>query len=541
MLARTLACREELIATTIHYTIERAMFDQITASLRNLFIAYAVLTSSVLIAEDKPDVTPGPPPHPEIQREFRAAWIATVANIDWPSQPGLSEEIQKQELAVMLELAAELKMNAIVFQVRPACDALYASKLEPWSEYLSGTQGVGPKTYDPLEFACEEGKRLGLEIHAWFNPYRSAHPSSKSKLAKDHVTNTIPGSVKQYGKYGWLDPGDKAAAQHSLDVVIDVVRRYDIDGVHFDDYFYPYPISEKDSSGKSVEVPFPDDASWNIYCDKTPESDRLSRGDWRRDNVNRFIKKIGEEVHATKPHVRFGVSPFGIWRPGHPESIKGFDQYDKLYADAKLWLEEGWVDYFTPQLYWPIDQKAQSFPILLNWWSEHNPHQRHLWPGMYTSKVGIGEPPWKPREIVNQIITAREQRGSSGHVHFSMKAIAQNYNGLQEALREYNYNQPALIPATDWLADGEAAPSQPKLDQIDKQKISLQCEDGKQPSRWVVHTLHHETWSSEILPGVRSDYNLKTNAEGVHPSRVVAIAVDRLGRESTPTTMDLDQ
>ncbi len=512
----------------------------LNATSRKLLLsvcALILLTDQSSLAEDKPDVPPGPPPFPKVEREFRAAWIATVANIDWPSKPGLPEEEQKKELTEMLELAADLKLNAIVFQVRPACDALYESELEPWSEYLSGTQGVGPKTYDPLAFACEEGKRLGLEIHAWFNPYRSAHPTAKSKLADNHVAIMIPDSVKQYGKYGWLDPGDEAAAKHSLDVVLDVVKRYDIDGVHFDDYFYPYPINKKDESGKEVKVDFPDDSSWKEYCNKTPKSDRLSRDDWRRDNVNRFIKAIGEEVHRTKPHVRYGVSPFGIWRPGYPKSIKGFDQYDAIYADAKLWLEEGWVDYFTPQLYWPIDQKAQSFPVLLNWWSEHNPYGRHLWPGMYTSKVGIGEPAWPAREIVNQIITAREQRGSTGHVHFSMKAISQNYNGIQEALREYTYDKPALVPTTDSLAKDDTKPEKPNVSMIDGGTLSL----DNNASRWVIHTLHHETWTTEVLPGATKEYKAKANSGGLIPVRVVVIAVDELGHESEPTIIYLDQ
>jgi uncharacterized lipoprotein YddW (UPF0748 family) len=314
-------------------------------------------------------------PIPSPQREFRGVWVATVDNIDWPSRSGLPVEQQKAELLAILDRCSALNMNAVVFQVRPSCDALYSSKLEPWSEYLTGADGKAPVPfYDPLAFAVEEAHRRGLELHAWFNPYRARHFVAKSQPSPLHVSRSKPHLVRQYGRYLWLDPSMKEAQDHSIAVIRDVVRRYDIDGVHLDDYFYPY--KEKDAEGK--EISFPDDASYAKYL---AGGGRLESDDWRRENVNVFVKRLYDMVKSEKRWVKFGISPFGIWRPGYPPQIQGFDQYAQLYADARKWLVEGWVDYYTPQLYWRIEQKAQSYPVLLQWWVEQNIQKRNMWPG----------------------------------------------------------------------------------------------------------------------------------------------------------------
>ena len=222
-----------------------------------------------------------PPPTP---REFRAAWVATVANIDWPSKKSLSVEQQKQEIIRIVERAKELKLNALIFQVRAAADALYPSALEPWSEYLTGEQGKMPDPYyDPLKMWVEESHKRGIELHAWFNPYRARHTSAKSPNAPMHIANTNPEIVKSYGGYLWMDPGEDAAAQRTLDVILDVVRRYDIDGVHVDDYFYPYPVNLP-GSVPPVEQDFPDDPSWKRWVDL---GGGLSRADWRRHFIGR--------------------------------------------------------------------------------------------------------------------------------------------------------------------------------------------------------------------------------------------------------------
>ncbi|HEY5914875.1 MAG TPA: family 10 glycosylhydrolase, partial [Verrucomicrobiae bacterium] len=392
--------------------------------------------------------SPATPPKPA--REMRAAWIATVSNIDWPSTNGLTTAQQKAELLAILDRACRLKLNCLMFQVRPGCDALYASDLEPWSEYLTGTMGKAPKPFfDPLLFAVEQAHKRGLELHAWFNPYRARHAAAKSPVARNHISNTRPELVRRYGKSLWLDPGEKQVQDYSLRVIMDVVRRYDIDGVHLDDYFYPY--TEKDRSGG--EMDFPDESSWRRYGQATG----LSRDDWRRENVNVFVHRLYDAVKAAKPRVKVGISPFGIWRPGSPPQIQGYDAYAKLYADSRKWLASGWVDYFAPQLYWSIDSPQQSFPALLKWWSAQNSKGRLLVAGMDSTKASRR---WSPEEIVNQIRLTRETGGAGGHVHWNMKALLRNET-LDAALLRQVYAEPALVPGMPWL--GGQAPAKPTL------------------------------------------------------------------------------
>lgn len=313
---------------------------------------------------------------PGIPREFRAAWIATVANIDWPSRRALTPEQQKAELLNILDVSKQLNLNALIFQARPMCDALYASELEPWSEFLTGTMGKAPEPfYDPLAFIIEEAHKRGLELHVWFNPYRARHPSSRT-MAANHVSHTKPEIVRPYGKYLWLDPAEEETKRHSLAVILDVVRRYRVDGVHLDDYFYPY-------KSYAAGADFPDEEPWQRYL---ASGGTLSRDDWRRGHVNDFVQRFYREVKEANPLVKVGISPFGIYRPGIPAGThSGFDQYAELYADAKLWLNQGWLDYWTPQLYWPIAAEKQSYPVLLKWWVSENQQGRHIWFGNFTS------------------------------------------------------------------------------------------------------------------------------------------------------------
>ncbi len=364
--------------------------------------------------------------------EFRAVWIATVANIDWPSKPGLSEAEQKKEMVEMLDRCKSLNLNAVILQVRPMCDALYESKLEPWSSFLTGTQGQSPG-YDPLSFAVAEAHKRGLEIHAWINPYRAWNPTAKGEPAANHLVKSRPDLAKKYGKHYWLVPTSEEVQKHSLAVTLDIVKRYDIDGIHMDDYFYPYP--ELDANKKSI--PFPDDETWADYQKR---KGTLSREDWRRDAVNQFVKTLYCQVHKAKPWVKVGISPFGIWRPGYPEGIVGFDQYGQLYADASLWFREGWVDYLTPQLYWEIDKPNQSYPRLQDWWVGENRKGRHLW-------IGNGTHRHTPTELTRQIELSRKTPGVTGNVHFSMKHLT----GEKAKALSKLYAEPALIPATPWL------------------------------------------------------------------------------------------
>jgi len=276
---------------------------------------------------------------PSAEREFRAAWVATVANINWPSRPGLSPDQQKKEALALLDVLHDHHFNAVILQVRPQCDALYQSSLEPWSYFLTGVQGEAPEPmYDPLLFWIEEAHKRGIELHAWLNPYR-AHHTTGGEVTGYSIVKTKPELVVQLENgLWWLDPGLKGTQDHSFNVVMDIVKRYDVDGIHFDDYFYPYPSYNNNKD-------FPDNKSWNQY---KINGGKLSRGDWRRENVNTFIKRLYGAIKDEKPHVKFGLSPFGIWRPNNPLAIEGFDQYNQLYADAKLWLNEGWIDYMTP-------------------------------------------------------------------------------------------------------------------------------------------------------------------------------------------------
>lgn len=463
---------------------------------------------------------------PETPREFRAAWVASVANIDWPSQPGLPVAEQKAELRALMDRATQLNMNAIILQVRPAADALYQSPYEPWSEFLTGKQGRPPKPYyDPLEFAVDEAHVRGLELHAWFNPFRAYHYDAKSGFAPSHIKNRRPELVVSYGRYWWLDPGQKDARQYSLDVIVDVARRYDIDGVHLDDYFYPY--TQKNARGRDIS--FPDEKSYQAYV---KQNGPISRPDWRRQNINSFVEQLHEELRRVKPYLRFGISPFGIWRPGNPPQIKGFDAYNRIYADAKKWFNEGWVDYLSPQLYWPIDQYAQSFPVLLEWWQQQNTYNRHLWPGLYTSRA-VNE--WSELEIGRQIRLTRQQKGADGHIHFSIKPLMKNSGNIASRLLNEEYAQPALVPATEWLAGQRPPQPEASLQEIENYiAVTLNPAREMQEWLWVLKVKYGDTWKIMINPGGQQRKTLPAeNYYGSFEGAVVSF-INRLGTESVP-------
>lgn len=457
---------------------------------------------------------------PPLSREFRGVWVATVANIDWPSKPGLPAEQQKAELLDILDKAVELKLNAVVFQVRPMADALYESKLEPWSEYVSGTIGQSPG-YDPLSFVVKQAHARGLELHAWFNPYRARHPSAKSIAPEDHITKRRPDLAKPYGTHFWMNPTHAEVQNHSLAVILDVVKRYDIDGIHIDDYFYPY--KEKGPDGQIIS--FPDDDTWANY---QKSGGRLSRDDWRRDAVNSFVRRMYEQTKAVKPWVKVGISPFGIWRPGHPEGIAGLDQYAELYADAKLWLNQGWVDYFTPQLYWPIAREKQSFPKLLSWWAGENTKHRHLWPGLYTSKASDAKNGWSAKEIADQIAVTRKQKGTDGVIHFSMKALMQNYAGVADELKK-TYAEPALVPESPWLAVGQP-PAKPEVTRDTAAGKPIVRVTAPAGARFIVVRVQADSgWATQFV-GVAEQGPTTIPLTGT--GRVVVSVVDRTGRLS---------
>ncbi|MBH9552630.1 glycoside hydrolase family 10 protein [Inhella gelatinilytica] len=391
---------------------------------------------------------------PALPREFRAAWVATVANIDWPSRKGLDRETQLAEIRATVRQARDLGLNALILQVRTSADALYASRREPWSEYLTGTQGGDPG-YDPLAVWIEQAHAAGLELHAWFNPYRARQSGAQSAQAPDHLSQTQPQWVKRYGKQLWIDPGEPGAVAHTLAVFRDVLSRYAVDGVHIDDYFYPYP--EKDANGQ--EVDFPDEASFATY------GGGLEKADWRRRNVNQLVENLFHLIREVRPTARLGISPFGLMKPSErPPGIQGFSQYDKLYADVELWLAKGWLDYLVPQLYWPRAQTAQAFGPLLQGWMRLNPLGRPIWPGLYTSRITEGPAGaelqsagdtrgWMPDEVAGQIALTRAAVPDGGHVHFSWVALKQNRRGIADHLKAKTYTQAAVPPVLPWLSD----------------------------------------------------------------------------------------
>lgn len=467
---------------------------------------------------------------PAVPREFRAVWVATVDNIDWPSRPGLPVDSAHAELMAILDRAQELRLNAIVLQVRPAADALYRSDLEPWSEYLTGEMGRAPDPssplngWDPLGVAVQEAHRRGMELHAWFNPYRARHPSGESPVAASHIIRRRPDLVRRYGSMMWMDPGEPEVRAQTLAVVLDVVRRYDIDGVHLDDYFYPYP--ETDTATRQP-VDFPDEPSWRRYVQG---GGRLSRSDWRRENVNTLIRELYEGIHREKPWVKFGISPFGIWRPGYPAGQgTRFDQHEQLYADARKWIREGWVDYYTPQLYWAISRPDLSYPVLLRWWVEQNVHGRHMWPGNFTSRVPRE---WRAEEITDQVWVTRGIAGATGNVHFSMRAFMQNPDSLNERLLRGPYRDPALVPATPWLGGTVLPAPRVTYERGVNGAYSLRLQPaGEAPRWWVIRTRRGGAWSVDVLPGIIDVHASTVPPDTPPPDLIVVTPVDRLGIE----------
>ena len=444
-------------------------------------------------------------------REYRAAWIATVDNIDWPSRPGLPVAKQQAELDALVECAAGLRLNALVFQVRTACDALYRSELEPWSEWLTGAEGRAPAPlWDPLQHLLERAHARGIEVHAWFNPFRARHAKATSKPAANHVSRTLPRAVGAYGEYLWLDPGDETARAHTAKVVADVLARYDVDGIHIDDYFYPYP--EKGAV-------FADEASHRRY---RAGGGKLEPDAWRRANVDLMVAELQRLAHAGPRRVKFGISPFGIARPGLPAGIKaGIDQFRDLHADVRKWWREGWCDYLVPQLYWPIAQKAQSYPVLLAWWAEENRSGRVLLAGNHSNKVPGA---WPRDELLEQIARTRAQPGAAGNVFFSMKSLVADAGGLATALRSGPYARPALVPRMPWLDD--VPPAAPKVVRTgDRIRIEPPAD-----ARWtVVYVRAGDGWRLlRVLPASAREF--VADDRGEYTFRVL----DAAGNESPP-------
>lgn len=375
--------------------------------------------------------------------EFRGVWIATVDNIDWPPRNVYDVEAQKADFIRQLELHKRNGMNAVIVQVRPATDAFYPSPYEPWSQWLTGTQGKPPVPfYDPLQFMIEEAHKRGMEFHAWCNPYRANFNIGKASIAPGHVTRLHPEWFLRYGNTLYFDPGNKNGQQWVVKVISDMVQRYDIDAVHMDDYFYPYRIAGKE---------FPDTASYRIY------GNDMSKDDWRRANVDSIITQLSVAIKQEKPWVKFGISPFGVWRnndkdPEGSATQAGVTNYDDLYADILLWLRNGWIDYVAPQLYWEIGFKRADFATLLDWWSKHT-YGRHLYigHGIYRANERASAA-WKDStQLPRQLQLLRQNPNVQGSIYFSSKTFDTNPNGWNDSLRNDYYRLPAQVPPMDWL------------------------------------------------------------------------------------------
>jgi len=365
------------------------------------------------------------------KKELRGVWVASVINIDWPSKKGLDIEAQKREYISVLEDVKRWNMNAVFVQVKPTGDAFYPSKYSPWSEYLTGTQGVNPG-YDPLKFMVDEAHKRGIEFHAWFNPYRltmKGKSTSTESLAKDNIGRKRPEWTVVYGGQLYLNPGIPEVNDYVIDSIVEVVKKYDIDGVHMDDYFYPYKVKNQE---------YPDSAQFKKYGSKFS-----SIGDWRRNNVNTLIEKLHNSIKKEKENVEFGISPFGVWRNVSTDPVRGsqttagVQNYDDLYADILLWMNKGWIDYVAPQIYWNQGHKAAEYNTLVKWWSKYAAQTNtNLYIGQAAYKINE----WKnAKELINQINFNRNYPEVKGSIFFSYKSLLTNPKNATNGLAQGPY------------------------------------------------------------------------------------------------------
>ncbi len=375
--------------------------------------------------------------------EFRGVWLATVDNIDWPARGDYNPESQKREYIRQLDMHARNGMNAIIGQVRPAADAFYPSPFEPWSQWLTGAQGKAPiPFYDPLQFMIDEAHKRGFEYHAWCNPYRANYAIGKSSISPTHISKLYPEWFLQYGGTLYFDPGNKDAQQWVVNVVRDIVHRYDVDAIHMDDYFYPYRIA-----GKA----FPDTASYRKW------GHGMDKEEWRRSNCESIILALNRAIKAEKPWVKFGISPFGVWRnqkddPEGSATQAGVTNYDDLYADILLWAEMGWIDYIAPQLYWETGFARADFSVLVDWWSKHT-YGRHLYigQGIYRALEPKSRAWHDPTQLPRQLDLIRANKNVQGSIYFSSRTFYSNPNGWNDTLQNHYYKTQAQIPVMPWL------------------------------------------------------------------------------------------
>lgn len=493
---------------------------------------------------------------PNIRREARAAWVATVSNLDWPTSRGASTttiNAQRNEMNTILNTVQAMNMNMVFLQVRPSSDALYPSTLEPWSYFLTGRMGLAPglSTYDPLQEWITAARSRGIQLYAWVNPYRvfvfnpdrtpppgtgwndTSTAASSTHIAPTHPYRKLPSLVRQYvtssANDWWMDPGEPQTRTYVRQVVMDIVNRYDIDGLVIDDYFYPYPGTLNNQT-----VPFPDSATFALY------GGGLSLANWRRQNVNNMIFELYSDIKQSKPHVIFGVSPFGIWQPGNPPGVVGLNSFADIYCDSKLWLNNGWLDMISPQLYWRISAPQQPYGPLLAWWSSQNTQGRHLWPSNGAYRI-LDTTPWPAQELVDQVQMTRDTAGATGNVFFRMGQLTANSGGLRTELTNQVYSAPALIPASPWL--DSVPPQRPNLSvSVVSPNVSLAWSlNGAEAARWwQVSTLYGTTWTHRVLPASTSSLSVARASSGQSIRAVAVSAVDRMGNASPSATRVFD-
>lgn len=476
------------------------------------------------------------------KREFRGIWVATVVNIDWPSAPGLNPETQKQELIRLLDNHQRAGINAILLQIRPSADALYAKSREPWSRFLTGKQGQAPQPfYDPLSYAIDEAHKRGMELHAWLNPYRATFDLNPANISSDHVTRTHPEWFFIYGGRKLFNPGLPAVREYIVNVVMDVVRNYDIDGIHFDDYFYPYPERGK---------PLSDEVTYQLYGKNFHNID-----DWRRNNVDQLIETLADSIHAVKKYIKFGVSPFGIWdnKKQHPDGSEssGFSGYRQLYADARKWMQQGWVDYINPQIYFPFSNRSAAFDKLTDWWSA-NTYGHHLYIGQALYRAEERSDGWNDRrQIPNQLRYLRQNNRIQGSVFFSSKSLMNNFAGLRDSLQYGFYKYKALPPAMNWLDSiAPTPPSNLRASITGKHAITLTwtipgpAADGDMAYGFVVYRfmdgepLNLQKAENILNIGYDGQYTQFTDNSLManHSYIYVVTAIDRIKNESEPSS-----
>ncbi|MEN7550726.1 family 10 glycosylhydrolase [Rapidithrix thailandica] len=477
------------------------------------------------------------------KHEFRAAWIASVVNIDWPSKKGLSTEDQKEEFIRMADFLQASGMNALVVQVRPVADAFYESSYEPWSAYLTGKQGQAPEPYyDPLQFMIEESRKRGLEFHAWFNPYRATMNADTTVLDSMHALKQHPEWFVKYGKRFYFDPGNPEVRSFVQNVIMEVVHNYDVDGIHFDDYFYPYPVKD--------EV-FDDSLSYEKYG-----SEYEVVGDWRRANVDQLIKSVYDSIQAVKPYVKFGISPFGVWRnqsldPEGSETKAGVNTYDDLYADVRKWLQEGWVDYVVPQLYWTIGFPPAAYDKLADWWSQ-NTYGRHLYIGqaMYRVKNGKDRNWHKLNQLHKQLQLNHEYPSIQGSIYFSAKSFKKVPEKVLKKIKKKHYRHNALTPPMPWKKQGDL--EVPVLlearKQEDKVRLRWEAVPG-QTSSFVIYRFQGDQAGDLSDPqNILTVLSAEQLAKGEYMDQAVKkgktytyciTSIDRANNESKPVTLTL--